>query len=255
MRNYLKIFSIVAIWLYCFILNFSFSYAQKASPGARLREATAGPILKEGQLEKIRKLKEKVATKVVELRKKSRQGYFGEISKVEGKTIFLTTKKGEVAVKVSEETKIFRVGISGRKKITLEDLKVGEKIFCFGILEEEVLNAKIIIAKKMPFIINGKVINVDLEKGTIKVKTLRKGEFVVDYETNTKCKMFEKGKGLTSCGLSKIKVDDRVHVIGEKLEENRLTASRILVLPGRALGIVGKEEATPTTTLVASPTP
>jgi len=107
----------------------------------------------------------------------------------------------------------------------------------------------------MPVIIHGKVTEIAVAGGTITVETPKKGEFIVDYEATTKCQIFEKGKGLVKGGLSKIKVDDRVHVIGTQgEEENRITARRILVLPGKALGIVGKEEATPPATIIPSPT-
>ena len=192
---------------------------------------------------------------MAELRKEGRRAYFGEIKEISDSTIFLTTKRKEVVVKTNEETKIFRIGLGRRKKITLADLKAGGRIVAFGILEEkEKLTAKIIIAKKMPLIIHGRVSEVDLEKGTVTVKTRRKGELIVDYEVTTKCRMFEKGKGLVKGGLSKIEVDDRVHVVGEKgKEEGRMTARRILVLPGKALGTVGKEETTAETAITPSP--
>jgi len=242
-----------AILLSCYLAILPVSLAQEESTSAA--ETAATPTPKEDQLEKIRKLKERVATKVAELRKKSKKAYSGEIKDVSESTILLLTKKeDEITIKVGEETKIFRVGVGKRKEITIKNLETGEKISALGVSEEE-LPAKIIIVKTLPLIIHGKVTEVDAEGGIITIQTKRREEFVVDYEKTTKCKVFEKGKGLVKGGLSKIKIDDRIHIIGTQNEndETRLTARRILVLPGKALGIVGKEKSTLTPTITPSP--
>lgn len=256
-QNFLAMASLVAILLYCYVAISAPSHAQEATPTAEreTEKEEVTPKPKDSQLEKIKKLKERVATKVAELKKKGRRAHFGQIKEIGQSSILLTTKKGEVVITVDEETKIFRVGAGQKRKESLGDLKVGEKIVAFGFSEEIELPAKVIIAKEMPINVHGKVIKVDIEAGTITVETTKKGDFLVDYEKTTLCRIFEKGKGLIKGGLSKVNVDDRVHVTATQgEEENQITARRILVLPGKALGIVGRKESVPTTTLVPSPT-
>ena len=246
----------IAIWLYGYMVIWLPCFAaEEATPTVEIEETQeAIPSPKKEQLEKIRNLKEKVAETVAEQRKKNRRAYFGKIKEISDSTIILTTKKEEATIIIAEETNIYKVGIGGRKKIDLDDLKEAESITALGIAEKEgELTPKIIIVKQKPVIIHGKVIEIDTGEGTITVATKKNGEFLVDYETTTKCKIFEKAKGLVKCGLSEIEVDDRVHIVGTKDENNdaRLTALRVLVLPGKALGIVGKEE--PSLTLSPSP--
>jgi len=128
--------------LACYYASILTCYAKDATPTAKTETPqikhtppeTHTPPAKEESLEKIRKLKERVATKVAELKEKAKKAYFGEIKNISDSIIFLTTKKGEVRIKVDETTKIFSIGVGGRENITLKDLKEGESIVAFGIL-------------------------------------------------------------------------------------------------------------------------
>ena len=239
------------ICLVCLISPVSMSLAQEDATetveSALEETEKITPSPKKDQLDKIKQLKERVAETVAKQRKENRRAHFGKIKEIAASTIILETKKGEIIVKIGEETKIFSIGLGKRKEIDLEDLEKDQSISALGFAEKEgELTPKIIIAKQKPVIINGQVIGVNVTNGTITVKT-KEEEFVIDYEKTTKTKIYEKGKGLTKGGLSKIKVDDRIHVVGTEnaKEDFRLTATRILVLPGKALDVVGKKE-TPT---------
>lgn len=211
--------------------------------------------------EQIKELRERLATKVAELREKARRAWHGEIKSISEKTILVTTKFGEKKIITDEETKFFKIGAGRKREIGLKDLVVGEKIVALGQVDQEKdeMAAKVIIAHVFPVNINGKVTAVDTEGGTITVQTLSRGSFIVDVETTTKILIWEKGEGLKKSGLSKINIDDRAHVNGliptkPKEGENRITANRILVLPGKAVGITGEKPATPAASPKASPT-
>ena len=224
------------------MLPISFAQEEESTSAA---ETAATPSPKKDQLDKIQQLKERVAETVANQRKKNRRAHFGQIKEIAASTIILETKKGEIIIKVGEETKIFSIGLGKRKEIELEDLEENQSISAMGFAEKEgELTPKIIIAKQKPVIINGKVTEVDVGTGVITVATKKDGGFLVDYEKTTQCNIFEKGEDLTKGGLSKIKVDDHIHVVGTEnaKEDSRLTALRILVIPGKALGVVEKEE-------------
>lgn len=232
---------------------------EATSPGKKIRPELATKAAE--RQEQIRQLRERVATRVAELKELRRRAWHGEIKGVSGTTITLATKQGEKTILTDENTTFLRIGPAGRRKIALSDLTVGEKIVAFGQVAGETgeMTAKVIIARVFPIKINGKVTAVDVEGGTITVQTLRRGGFLVDVETSTKILVWEKGKGLEKYGFSKIKVGDRVHVNGTvpskpKEGENRITAERILVLPGRAVGTTGEKPATPAATPKTSPT-
>jgi len=224
-------------------------------PSNGLAQEEATPTAQENQLEKIQQLKEKVAEKVTEERQKNRHGFFGQIKEISQSTLILTTKKNEITIKISEETKISSLGVGPKKEIDFADLEVGQSLTALGLTEKEnELTAKVILIKEKPLIIHGSVSEVDANSGTLTVKTAKAEEFLVDYEKTTKCRIFEKGKGLVNGGLSKIEIGNRVHLVALQGEEaSRISARRILVLPGKAFGVVGKEETTPEPT--ASPSP
>lgn len=256
----MKKLSLVLILLILFLslILLDFRPVKSAPPEEATSPGLSQQISPERQ-DQIKELRERVATKVAELSKKMLRSWLGIVKSVSSGKISLTTKDGEKTILTNDQTKIFRLGSAGKKTIETSDLVVDEEIVTIGSLNQDTgqMTAKVIIAKKLPVIINGKVSEINKGEGTIKVQSLRSGLFVVDIEATTKILIWEKGKGLTKSGLSKIKIDDRVHVNGftptkPKEGENRITANRILVLPGKALGIVGSP--TPTATVAASPT-
>jgi len=227
--------------------------------GVWAKTTTPASELKDNRQQQIEELRQRVATKAAELREQMKRVITGDIKSINDTTIVITTKNGDKTVLTDENTTFIRLGAGGRQKITLDDLAVGNTISVFGQLDQDSgkITAKIIIAKVIPLNIDGKVSAVDLNDGTITVQTPKKGLFIVDVETYTKILIWEKSKGMQKLGFSKIKVDDRVHVNGTvpakpKAGENRLSANRILVLPGKAVGIVGSP--TPSSTPLPSPT-
>lgn len=252
----MKRFLLFTIFTVFTILLITPVMAVKPSP-----DSEATPPGKNKQ-EQVKELRERVATKVAELREKARQAWHGEIKSISEKTILVTTKLGEKKIITDEETKFFKIGAGRKREIGLKDLVVGEKIVALGQVdrEKDEMAAKVIIAHVFPVNINGKVTAVDTEGGTITVQTLSRGSFIVDVETTTKILVWKKGEGLVKSGLSKINIDDRAHVNGltptkPKEGENRITANRILVLPGKAVEITGEKPATPAGQITPTPTP
>ncbi len=236
-----------------FLLLATPTWAAKASPTPEA--TTSGQTLGEERREQIKDLRERVATRVAELRAQNRRAWVGTIKSLSGNNLTLTTKQGDKIVLTNEDTSFFRFGAGAKKTIKFSDLAVGQEAAAFGQVDSNngQMTAKVIIAKVLPLNINGKVTAVDVSGGTITVQTPKNGSFIVDIENFTKILAWEKGKGLQKSGLSKIKVNDRVHVNGTVPTKtggaNRITANRILVLPGQATGITGSPKPS------ASPSP
>ncbi len=233
--------------------------AAKASPTPTA--TTSGQTLGDERREQIKELRERVATRVAELRAQTRKAFVGTIKSISGNNLTLTTKQGDKIVLTNEETIFLKMGAGGKKSIKFADLVVGQEVAAFGQVDTNngQMTAKVIVAKVLPLNINGKVMAVDVSAGTITVQTPKNGSYIVDIENFTKIMTWEKAKGLVKSGLSKIKVNDRVHVNGTVPTKtggiNRLTANRILVLPGQATGITGspKPSASPKASPTASP--
>lgn len=253
------------------LLILAVSYFMLAVPSFAAKAASPTPeatgssqTLGEERREQIKELRERVATRVAELRAQTKKGWMGTIKSISGKNLTLTTKQqGDKIILTNDETSFFRSGAGAKKTIKFTDLAVGQEVAAFGQVDQNTgqMTAKLIIAKVLPLNINGKVMAVDVSGGTITVQTPKNGSYIVDIETTTKIMVWEKGKGLVKFGLSKIKVNDRVHVNGivptKAGGANRITANRILVLPGQATGITGspKPSASPSASPSSSPSP
>lgn len=247
MKKNIAIFAIV-ILLNCYIVVLP-TYAAPATSSA----------------ERIKELKESVATVAAKLKKDSKKVFSGEIKTLNENGLVLTQKNGSTkTVLFNEETIFYRSGVESKTKINLKNLAVGNQVSAFGNLTQNSLTtetkdnellAKIIIVRTKPLNLNGKVTEVSVNDGTLTVQTPKNGSYIIDVETTTKIFIYDKETGLSKLTLSKIKAGDRVHINGfsalPKSEENRVTANRILVLPGKAIGIV----ATPSAFPKSSPTP
>lgn len=203
-----------------------------------------GQIEKEVK-DKIEDLKERVATRVAELRAKSKRAFFGQIKEKRENTLTLARGEKEQSVALDEETTIVRLGPNKeRAALDLEALEIGEWLVVFGTLDlnQKTLLAKKILARTLPKNIHGKVTEVDIDSGTLTLAQNGGTTYVVDYEIRTRCRLWLKKEGLLSesegfanCGLSRIEIGDRVFVRGtvNQKDDNRLTALRLLLLPAQ----------------------
>ncbi len=259
-----KKFIIISIFCTLYLILYTSSVVA-ASPLPSPKSTEASPSAKPGseRQEQIKELKDRLATRVAELRQQMRRVLTGEIKTISGKNLTLTTKQGDKIVVTDEQTIFIQLGASGRKEINFSNLKAGQSISAFGLYDETKgqLAAKVIISKVLPLNFNGKITEIDISGGTISVQTPKNGSYIVDIENYTKISVWDKDKGIQKYGLSKLKVGDRVHINANQptksTENNRVSANRILVLPGNATGIVSspKPTASPTATPKASPKP
>jgi len=224
---------------------------QESTPSSEPISTPSATAKKEKDVEtKIKELKERVATRVAQLREENKRAIFGLVKEGTKESLVLKTSSGEITIKLEEGGSIVHAVDGRRIAARIADIDVGEQVLAVGTLDEEGnLLVKRIIAKRADINLNGVVAEVDTKEGTITVKIKTGEDKLVDVETITKIMIWEKGTGLTKSGLSKIKVSDRVHVNGyEKMADKTklFIAKRILVLPGLALGITGGNPALPT---------
>lgn len=237
------------------------------APAVLAQEATTSPqprfkLTPFKNQEKIKELKEKVATKVAQMRIKTPRAFAGKIKSLEENFFVLTKRRGDQKVLILEEAKFFRLGKGERTAISFSDLKVGERVVAFGTFdrESEEFSAKIIFAHLFPKNLNGRVTEVNLAEGILTVQNRKAGTFIIDIEVTTKIFIWEKDKGMVKSGFSKIEVGDRVHINATQIlkEENRLSANRILVLPPKNQDLLGTSTTPSPNNLPpteASPTP
>lgn len=208
--------------------------------------------------EKIQKLKEDVATKVAELRKRQKRAVYGTISSIEKDQISLKTNIGEFIFNVDSDVIYSDITAKGEsKRIKFSDLQKGQNATIFGKkpLDEDATLAKVVIRRAFPYQSSGIVTNVDIDNGTFTIKTIDDQKIVLDVERYTVNQAFTEDKGIIRWGLSKIENNDRVHIVAlqNEKEENRFSTLKILVLPN-SLFLYSTSPKNSTPSAVISPT-
>jgi len=264
LRLFIFLFSFLVLIINpSFVLGLPPQIPSPVQERVRLQENTAVQerekwATSEGKLEeKIQQIREAVREKVRERVEEIRQGipraYFGEIKQIGSQEFTLETRREEIQVTVSTETKII-----GKNKQSLEfkDLKVGDYCIAMGYLtEDNTLEAKriVIISKPKPparITAFGRVTDISSEEKILTVKNEKRG-LTYTVSTNEKTVITKKvDKRIEKVDFSAIEIGDRVIVVGahKENEEKIINAKIIHVIPGKALG---QEKTTPT----PSPTP
>lgn len=225
-QKYLSQHKYVFLSLVCFVITVSYVtssvLAQEPTP-----ETSSAPV----NQEKVQELKEKLATKVAELRESQKRGFYGTVEALSKTSFTLVTANSEVRVKLSEDT-IIKDAAS--KDIQVTDLKNTQTVSVLGLYDEETLQAKVILVKTTPVVTSGTVESIDQKDATITVKNSAGDLIIYDYEKTTSADEYSlEDKKIAKSGLSRIDEGDRLIVWGTESddEQNRYTAVKILRLP------------------------
>ena len=201
-------------------------YAQEATP-------TPGENIIQ---KKIDDLKERLATRVAELKTQNKKAFYGVIKeKNEGK-IIVSNGNIDMTVTYDKDVKITVRTMAGKKTDSDDKmLTVGSNVAAFGTLDidQKTILAKYLLVHDQPIAIIGTVKSVNTKDGSF-VITGADGETTLEYEISTKCRMWD-GDALVSCGLSKVKPTDIVmaRMTGD-VKADKGVALRIVLLPTQA---------------------
>lgn len=219
---------------------------------------TAAPT--SNKREQLEELKERLATKVAELRDVTRRAVYGTVKNISLATATVETKTKDLKIELTDEVKVIQYLTGKRTIISLEDLAKGDPVTVFGEYDAtlDLLKAKVIFieSKQTKERVNGVVADVDSEEFVLVVKTPEDRRLTVDFEKATKTTLWSKEKGLTKGGFSKISLGDTLYIVGTPVpkKEERLSASRILDLGNLTGAPVPTATSTETPTPKATPT-
>ncbi len=185
-------------------------------------------------INQINNLKEKVASKVAELKLVEKRGIIGVVTQASDNKITLTDGFGETRfVDVDELTKFSSVNVKG--SFGISDISAGMPISVIGLYNKDSrrLLARFVNEYIVPVFISGQITDVDKINYTITVVNEQQKKMIVDIENITRTSTYNDEDGVTKAGFSKIETGQRVHVIGylNKNDKKRLTATRILIFP------------------------
>lgn len=205
----------------------------------------------EAKSQKIEDLKDRLATKVAELRTTERRAIYGTVKSTSISTITVETTTKDVKIELTDDIKVFQNLKGKRTELKIENVEKGDIATVFGQYDTavEILKAKVIFIQGTGDTqrIFGTITEAKKTDYTLLVSTTTGKSFTVDFETTTKTSAWTPDKGIEKAGFSKLLVGDTVTILGTPVakKDNRLSAVRILDL-GNLSG--EKPASTPTPT-------
>lgn len=223
--------------------------AQTISPMPTKKETQTSPA-DEKLIEQINNLKEKVASKVAELKLVEKRGLYITVTGVSGNKITGTDIAGTTRyVDVDELTKFS----SSAASFGISDIKEGTNVSIIGLYNKQSKRvlARFIKTEAAPLFINGVVSSINTANYTVTVVSEDQKKMLVDIETVTKTSQYTKEDDIAKLGFSKIQTGQRAYVTGykDKNEAGRMTATRVLIMPELPTNpnnmLEAEDEATP----------
>ena len=218
--------------LYC-LLTSSFVIAQ--TPSATTSSSPTIAVDKD-----ILNLKEKVANKVSEIRRKNNKAASGFVISNDGNTMKINNDDIENLVKFDDTlTKYFKILGTQKKEIRADDIKEKDYAIISGIVVDNVITANVVLIDENFLVDSGKITEVNKDNYNLKILASDKNTYSLDIETYTKQFMINiKTLEIERVGFSKIKEGDTVHFVVKKTESpsavgknNNYSAVKILIIP------------------------
>lgn len=211
-------------------------------------------------IKQVEDLKERLATKVAQLRQTQRKAIAGTVKSVTTTTATLETNIKDIKLELNDNLIVIQYLKGKRTKLTIDDLSKGDNVVVFGEYDPtlDLIQAKVIFiaAASVNQRVRGIVTNIDRNLYTLTLQSADKTDYTIDIEGTTKTSLWTKDDGLVKSGFSKITTGDILEVLGAQTtkEKNRLSAVRILNLHDLTGNPVASATATPAPTKKIYPT-
>ncbi len=217
------------------ILNTARASAVTTTPTPTTKiTTTPSPVEKEKTTEVLNDLKERIASRVAQLKLVEKRGVIGSVTQSTDTQITLTDKKGNKRlIDVDELTRFSSPGTKG--SFGISDISKGMQLDVLGLYNKQSrrILARFITVVTNPLYVHGTISSIDDDDFVIEVASEDGKTRIVDIETVTKTLAYSKEAGLGKSGFSKITTGQHVIVIGfpNKKDAKRIIASRILIFP------------------------
>lgn len=218
----MKIFSILLISFCLFLISGLNSYA-----------ATSTPSPVEQQIDE---LKDKIASRVAQLKLVEKRGILGKVNDVTDTQITMADIKGNIRfVDVDELTKFISSG-SSNASFGISDIKKGDALGIVGLYNKQSrrILARAIYQTSISKMIHGYIAQVDPDNFILTVSTDDNNQFDVSVETTTRSFSYDKtSEKLIRSGFSRLKEEQKIFVSGtpDKKDGKKISADTIITLP------------------------
>ena len=200
--------------------------------------ATASPTTTSSEENAIQDLKEKVANKVAEIRKKNNKAIAGRVTESAGQTIKIETNdKNSFDIKLEEGglTKYYQITGAQQKEISSTDIEKDDYVIATGVINDKTITANSVFTDQEFLVGSGKISEVDSTNYIVKVVATDKTVYTLSIETFTKQQIINiKSLEMERIGFSKIKEGDSIHFVAKvngDEKNNEFSVEKILVVP------------------------
>lgn len=181
----------------------------------------------------ISNLKDKIASRVAELKLVEKRGIVGTVDEVKDTVISLTDQKGRTRFVDADELTKF-IGSDNKSALGISDIKKGMTITVLGRYNKQTerILARFVEEVNFPKFLTGTIKDVDATNFAFSIAQ-GNGKIVdIDVENVTRTQIYSKEDGPVKAGFSKLLVGDQVVITGfpDKTNPKRIVATRILIL-------------------------
>lgn len=193
-------------------------------------QPTNNPLLEK----QINQLKDRIASKVAELKLTEPRGVIGTVEEVANTEITLTKLNGDIQlIDVDEFTKFSSP--SAKESFGISDIKKGMPLGILGRYNKQSkrLLARFIEVEILPIFIHGAISQLDDKNFLFTVTSANGKQTKIDVENITRTTSYAKDATATKAGFSKLTLGEHIIVIGypDKQDPSQIIASRILLFP------------------------
>lgn len=212
-------------------------------------EPSGTPVVND---DKIKSLKEKLATTVANLRENQTRGFYGEIASANKTSFTLVTEGNEIKVRFNDDALIYSLGTK-KTEAKADQIKNLQKVAVVGLFDanEDIHSAQVIWLQNLPSYVEGQITAIDKEEAAITLKTKNGSTITLDYETATKADEYNPAtKKMAKSGLSRLAPGDRLHAWTTPNDEDaqKHDVVRLLRLPATMFEPTSSTSPTPSAT-------
>ncbi len=184
--------------------------------------------------QQISNLKDKIASRVAQLKLVDKRGIIGNVTDVTQNQITVSDVKGNTRyIDVDELTKFSSP--SAKSSFGISDITKGAKIGVLGLYNKESrrILARFVDVIITPTFFSGAISDIDKTNFSFTFVTVDKNSFSVEVQDVTKTLSYDPTGGLLRAGFSKITLAERVSVIGftDIKNSHKIIPTRILLFP------------------------
>ncbi|MBI4066571.1 hypothetical protein HY411_02535 [Candidatus Gottesmanbacteria bacterium] len=210
--------------------------SRAANAAAATPSATPTETVKSDTTKKIEDLKERLATKVAQLRTSERRAIYGSVKSTSITSFVVETKTKDIKIELTDEIKVIQ-NLKGKRTIlSTEDVAKGDTVSVFGAYDTtlDLLKASVMfIQGPESQRVSGSITARDDKEFTLTITTAQGQTYTIDIEKATKTLAWDREKkDLVKSGFSQIATGSTIHVVGSPVpkQERRISADRILDL-------------------------